>query len=204
MKKVVLLVAAIIVLSTFMTACGTSSKTSSDTQNKKTSEVAKTQEPLKNVQISLSAPEESQPKDMLDKVCKIYMEKNTNIKIQIDTFSGIPQIEYYKTKLASGALPDIFFMNTLDPAFVNAGALMELPKDIVDAAPDTKLAQFKGKYYQVVNNKQIGGVYYNKKIFSDLSIQVPIIIIYILFSFCNDFITPFNVFSSEISIDFSI
>jgi ABC-type glycerol-3-phosphate transport system substrate-binding protein len=173
MKKFILLFALVLLLFTFMTACGTASNPSSDTDNKKTSEVTKKEAPLKNVQITLNAPEESQPKDMLENVSKIYMDKNPNIKIQVETFSGIPQIEYYKTKLASGALPDIFFINTPDPAFVNAGALMELPQDIIDAAPDTKLNQYKGKYYQVVNNKQLDGIFYNKKIFSDLGIQVP-------------------------------
>jgi ABC-type glycerol-3-phosphate transport system substrate-binding protein len=108
------------------------------------------------VSITLSSPEESYPKDLLDVLASLYMQKNPGITIVTETFAGVPQIEYYKAKFATGDLPDVFFMNALDVGFVNAGAYMELPADIIEAAPDTAYNAFKGKFYQVINNQQVG------------------------------------------------
>jgi len=177
MKKSVLLMVVVMLFTIVTTGCGSTStsqekstSTVQATSQSTTEEVLKQAEP---VTLTLSSAEESYPKELLDKVSKIYTAKNPNVTINVDTFSGMEQVAYYKTKLAAGQLPDIFFINTLDPVFINANAIMELPQEVIDLMPDSKLNTYKGKIYQGVNNKQLFGVFYNKKIFADLSIQEP-------------------------------
>jgi len=156
--------------------CGGNSGSKNQTEDKtaeSTTSGGSENKTTESVKITFSAPEESYPKDLLDQLAKVYMDKNPGVTIETESFAGVPQIEYYKAKLATGDLPDVFFMNTLDSAFVDAGAYMELPQDIVDAAPSTEYNAYKGKYYQVMNNQQIAGMFYNKQMFEERGLNEP-------------------------------
>lgn len=114
----------------------------------------------------------------IDEVIKRFENGHPGIHIN---FTGVGSDNYntsLKAKLLSGDGPDLFWMHPGSEfqALVESGYaadISDLPgKDNVQAGA-LNSATSQGKLYGIPNNQNLLGMYYNKKVFGDLGIDVP-------------------------------
>jgi raffinose/stachyose/melibiose transport system substrate-binding protein len=109
-----------------------------------------------------------------------YQKLHPNVTIEIETHPGGTEGDnLVKTRLATGDMPDLFYYNS--------GSLLQAlnPADtLVDLSAEPFIANIQESYLPTVSAKGGvfgvptegtlgGGILYNKKIYSDLGLQVP-------------------------------
>jgi raffinose/stachyose/melibiose transport system substrate-binding protein len=183
MKKIVVILMAVFLISTLMAGCGSKSETTGDTAS---SEVRSGSDAVEQ-----TAQEEAKPagisffhwrnedKAAYDEVLENFQKANPNIKVNMEI---IPTEDYYKTltmRVFGGEAGDIFAIHPGGELFnvVKAGAYMDLSdqKDILDCFDEAGLqpGQVNGKQYALVQTTNALAMYYNKGMFSKYGLQVP-------------------------------
>ncbi len=107
-----------------------------------------------------------------------FMKKYPNINLEFDTPGSTAYETVLKTKLASGDAPDMMSVwpGGLMADYAQAGHLLDITgQEYTNRLTDLVKGEFtfKDKLYGVGWNATAEGLYYNKKIFSDLSIAQP-------------------------------
>src|SRR4029079_5909186 len=109
-----------------------------------------------------------------------YTKLHPNVKIEIETHPGGTEGDtLVKTRLATGDMPDMFYYNSgsLLQALNPADTLVDLKdQPFVANLQESYLptVSAKGGIYGVPTEGTLGGgILYNKKIYSDLGLQVP-------------------------------
>ena len=168
MKRFLTSLLAITCVMTVLSGCGKGADSSSGT--------ATDTSKAKPVKIVFACNETALlTKDFWQTVSDKYMKAHTNVTIQniYQPSSSIPIRDYEKTLLATSQFPDVMVM-TAPGDFVPSGALLEIPdSDVSSYLADLKLGLIGGKRYFIPYKKQLSGVFYNKKMFSDNGIKVP-------------------------------
>ncbi len=119
----------------------------------------------------------------MEKIIANFKEANPNIEIvrEAQTIDDIRPV--LQTTLAAGTGPDIMYYDT-GPGYagilVKAGLLLDLDSAYKDNGWDSRIfswvkegVTFDGKAYGIGNEIDFIGVYYNKKIFSELGVSEP-------------------------------
>ncbi|MFD2117590.1 ABC transporter substrate-binding protein [Paenibacillus yanchengensis] len=115
----------------------------------------------------------SRNKEFFKKIEDKFHEQNPDIKvIGIANNSNLTVTEFLKTSLASGDMPDVMTMMTVDE-FADAGALLEIPDDIANLLADPDFGRKDGKLYTVPYKTDVIGVFYNKDLFEQWGVEVP-------------------------------
>ncbi|MBW7456683.1 extracellular solute-binding protein, partial [Paenibacillus sepulcri] len=119
--------------------------------------------------------------DVTDGVAKIveqFESENPNIKVDVQPVKYDDYYTLLKTKMAGGDIIDVFTLNSgaQTKLFADGGYLEDLTgKDFLSNFDDSvlKAQATDGKNYIMPVNAGPIAVYYNKKIFSDLGIEIP-------------------------------
>lgn len=191
-RKLMCLSIAILMMLSLFAGCGSAkdektASVSTSTDEKKAGETKKTEETKKS--------EETKPQDIklrmwahspqfedsAKAVAKAFMDKNPNIKIELEVKTPDQYFNLLGTAIQAGDAPDIFWANgnkTPDLGnLVKIGGVMDLTGK-VDLSAFDKMAQaicsIDGKIYQTPY-ATIGtrAVYFNKDIFEKNGLQVP-------------------------------
>ncbi|SHJ53635.1 ABC transporter substrate-binding protein [Tepidibacter formicigenes] len=159
-KKLFSVLTCILALMVSLTACGSSSQESADSGNKVNVDV---------FQFKVEA------KDALEKAAGIYMEKNPNVKINIQTVGGGDDYgAALKSKFASGEEPAIFNIGGPQDMIDWKEKLEDLSSEswvneayngVLDAVTED------GKVYGMPFNQEGYGFIYNKEIFKKAGIN---------------------------------
>jgi raffinose/stachyose/melibiose transport system substrate-binding protein len=112
-------------------------------------------------------------KDFWKVVADDYTKVHPEVTIEeIFEPAGVQLFDYEKTLLATGAFPDVMVMATPGD-FVPSGSLLALEDKDLDIINPDYLSSMGGKYYVLPYKVQVGGVFYNKKIFADNGLNEP-------------------------------
>lgn len=107
---------------------------------------------------------------------KAYKEKYPKASIQWDITLGDTYADKLKAELASDTAPDVFFHQGKTAAFGEVGYLADLSGETWASKlnPGAKSAySYKDTVYALPMGIASSGIWYNKKIFADLGIEVP-------------------------------
>jgi len=181
MKKIICVIVLAMFLASLLAGCGKapvadSVKTSADPEAKQeetTTSIAEAdKEPVKLTFLCNETPVLTKDfwKIPGDKYSKMHPEVTIDEIFQPS--SNIQIRDYAKTLLATGQFPDVLVMPT-PGEFVNADALMPFEDSEVDAVKLEFISRINGKIYVVPYKIQVGGVFYNKKIFADNGLTEP-------------------------------
>lgn len=119
---------------------------------------------------------------VMKKIVNAYMDQHPDVRIDLDSLNIDQQKLKLKTQASGKNLPDIFVVNAsaqMKP-FVDEGLLAPLD-DMLDKNTLRQTFQegilnyytFDGKTYALPDGNNIGVMYYNKQIFSDLGLTPP-------------------------------
>lgn len=187
MKKMSLsLISIVFLLTMVLSGCSSNSKKGAEATVKPSAEATATAAPTKvkdanqdPFTIRLGAwfiDDRPFMKEMKANVEKKYKEKYPNATIQWDILLGATYFDKIKAELASATAPDVFFSQNVLGQFAEAGYLTDLSDQPWAATlhPGAKIATaYKGKVYAAAVGLGGTGVWYNKKIFSDLGLTAP-------------------------------
>jgi raffinose/stachyose/melibiose transport system substrate-binding protein len=172
-----------------LTACGSSSTTTSGSQETQkssaTDNASKETDTKKNVTITFQNiyPDQTSPSfKIMKKIVGDYETAHPNIKIELDSLNADQQKIKLKTQAASNEVPDITIVNPsaqMKP-FVDGGVLAPL-NDVVDknGLKDTfqkgilDYYSFNNNVYALPDGNNIAMIYYNKELFEQAGVQVP-------------------------------
>ncbi len=182
MKKVISLFLVFSLCTTMLIGCGTKKDAVSTTEAAKTTEVAATTtEKADEVQPLVTKPTEitfayagGDPliKELTSARVQKFNAENENVTvIEMPSGSGA-YLDFLKTQDAIGEFPDMLDSRDTN-VWVDADKLAELPESVVALVADAPL--FNGKNYvaPISNALPSIGIYYNKKIFTELGIEEP-------------------------------
>ncbi len=137
-----------------------------------------------NVTLTLWDPfTEPESAKIVDTIIKNLEQENPNIKIKRNTMRNEDLRNTIKPALTSGKGPDLFMYDS-GPGYLGVLAKSGLALDLTPYADmygwNNKFPKwinervtFDGKMYGIGNEIELIGVYYNKKIFKDLGVEVP-------------------------------
>jgi ABC-type sugar transport system, periplasmic component len=179
-KVVSLLVCAILVITMFA-ACGSSNSPAATTAgDQTTTQAVTTQKAETSVQPASIGffHWKGEEKDTWDKIIKMFQDQNPGITVNMEI---LPEDQYYtklQAEVMSGEGLDVFEVNpgSRFQTFLKADAYMDLTGQpfLADLNPlFLGAGQVDGKQYIVPISKSFIGLFYNKKILSDLGLQVP-------------------------------
>ncbi|RAP76958.1 ABC transporter substrate-binding protein [Paenibacillus montanisoli] len=115
-------------------------------------------------------------KEFVANVEKKYKELYPNATIQWDILLDAKYFDKLKAELASNTAPDVFFQQGLTSTFAEGNYLVDL-SDQEWASKlhpgSVKFSKYDGNVYSAPMGVGTSGVWYNKKIFSDLGLEAP-------------------------------
>jgi raffinose/stachyose/melibiose transport system substrate-binding protein len=120
---------------------------------------------------------------ILETIIEDYQEKNPNIQVKRNTMKNEDLRNTIKPALTSNEGPDLFFYDA-GPGYLGVLANAGLALDLTSFADQygwgerfpewvNERVTFNGKMYGIGNEVEMIGVYYNKKMFEDLGVEVP-------------------------------
>ncbi|OPH60286.1 ABC transporter substrate-binding protein [Paenibacillus ferrarius] len=178
MNKRLSLTLTLLLLTTILEACGSSGTTTSDPAP--SAGAASTKAPAKAAEpVTITFMHfKSDVTDGIQKIVDQFEKQNPTIKVEVQPVKYDDYYTLLKTKMASGDVIDIFTLNagSQTKLFADGGYLMDIsdqpfmknfePNVIKEQATDGK------NYLMPVNSSPIA-VFYNKKIFKDLNLEIP-------------------------------
>ncbi|MCD9026413.1 ABC transporter substrate-binding protein [Cohnella silvisoli] len=192
MKRTLSLTAVLLVFAVMLAACGGSgssgngetqsasaesgTSTNAGSTGEKNEETAASGEPFVIRLGSWFIDDRQHMTDFKANVEKAFKEKYPNGTIQWDILLSATYMDKLKAELASETAPDVFFHQNTLGQYAEAGYLMDLSGEpwAGKLRPGSKIAtHYKGKVYGASMALNAVGVWYNKKIFSDLGLSVP-------------------------------
>ena len=183
-KIVACLLTAIMLTGMLLTGCGTNSDKTDGTQATQTTQsnepTAAAQAQKEDVKLIFwDNCGDSQDADSNIAIIKNFNDANTGIVIERQTMDTDSLRNTIKPAMLSGSGPDIF---SYEPSEAYLGVLADAGLAL-DITPYVKKDQFlpvafskstyNDKIYGICNQLEVLAIYYNKKIFKDLSLEVP-------------------------------
>lgn len=191
MKKVLVLLLAVFMAFSVLTACGNNEEETQteekSTQEKVTTEDAtqekKEEEDLEEIELSFWIWDDAQApftQEMID----YFTEQHPNITIELTSIAGVTD---YNTKIqaviGSNAAPSVFWLNfNLGREYIPAGVVQDLT-DYIEAddsfdinalnAGITEAYTFDGRIYAIAKDTDSYAVYYNKGLFDSAGAEYP-------------------------------
>lgn len=187
-KSSLLLLSVMLLLSTFLAACGNNTKTPAAEGEKPAPEPTKQEETAKEVSLRVFSTfgGTDAAREAFKAVLDDFTAKNPNVKIENDTMSA--DDDGFRTKvntdMNSGNEPDLlfYFIGADAEGFVNAGKVVPL-NEVLDANADWKngiipaaleqARQKDGNIYAIPLTGYYEGLFYNKKIFEENGLEAP-------------------------------
>jgi len=187
MKKRVNVLSMLIglLLSTFLAACSSSisAPNSSPTENENSNQ---SNDKPSDEPITLTIWDPFTTPDsgiIIDTLIENYQKENPDIKINRNTMKNEDLRNTIKPALNSNKGPDIFMYDS-GPGYLGVLARAGLAMDLTQYAEQfgwnqrfpewvNELVTFDGKQYGIGNEIELIGVYYNKKIFEELGVEIP-------------------------------
>ncbi|ANY66235.1 ABC transporter substrate-binding protein [Paenibacillus sp. BIHB 4019] len=135
----------------------------------------------KKVTLSLLVDNTQDSVNLANAYVDAFQKKYPNITVEMETRPGGGEGDnIVKTRLATGDMTDVFFYNSgsLMQALSPEKNMLDLTNEafqsgVVDSFKST--VSFNGKVYAVPTSSTIaGGWFYNKKIYADLGLKVPV------------------------------
>jgi raffinose/stachyose/melibiose transport system substrate-binding protein len=180
--KTNILITVTLILSLILTACSpTINSPNSTANNNNSSDEKKSDGPITlTIWDSYTTPESAV---IIETLIEQYQSANPNVKIERNTMKNEDLRNTIKPALTSGKGPDIFMYDS-GPGYLGVLAKSGLALDLTSYAEQygwdegfpewiNELVTFDGKRYGVGNEIELIGVYYNKKIFNELGVDVP-------------------------------
>ncbi|MDB5052742.1 MAG: extracellular solute-binding protein family 1 [Bacilli bacterium] len=182
MKKRISLAICTILLMSLLAACGSSKAPTESTAPVATSDgkAAATVAPADDKPVTISFMHfKSDATDGIQKIVDQFHKENPNITVEVQPVKFDDYQTLLKTKMASGDVIDVFTVNSGSQTklLVDGGYLEDLTgqaflKEHFDASVLADQAT-EGKNYIMPLNSGPIAVFYNKKIFKDLGIEIP-------------------------------
>jgi ABC-type glycerol-3-phosphate transport system substrate-binding protein len=94
-------------------------------------------------------------------------------KMELIDLGNVSGAEYYKTRIATGDMPDIAMTWTMPRMLVDAGQLLPLEKEFYDKFGIVPPEPYKGCYYTSQAGMQVQAIAVNKKMWADAGITEP-------------------------------
>ncbi|WP_219837486.1 ABC transporter substrate-binding protein [Paenibacillus sp. R14(2021)] len=186
MKKRMALVLCTLMFALSITACGTSDNNANTgnaaggTNDGKTTNEPAPAEPAKDEEpVTISFMHfKSDVTDGVQKIVDQFESENPTIKVDVQPVKYDDYYTVLKTKMAGGDVVDVFTLNSgaQTKLFVDGGYVEDLSgKDFLSNFDESVLKSqaTDGKNYIMPLNAGPIAVFYNKKIFTDLGLQVP-------------------------------
>ncbi|QGQ99864.1 extracellular solute-binding protein [Paenibacillus psychroresistens] len=188
MKKRLSLALCTILLMSLIAACG-NNKDATESAAPAASDAAATVAPAEATAAPTAAPEKpvtisfmhfkSDATDAIQKIVDQFQKENPTITVEVTPVKFDDYYTLLKTKIASGDVIDVFSINygSQTKLLVDGGYLEDLTsqpflKEHFDEAVLSNQATDGKNYIMPLNSGPIA-VFYNKKIFSDLGIEIP-------------------------------
>lgn len=170
-KKVIKLLALMMLGILVVTGCGKSGSTEESSSDESSGE--------KTV-INFYYWDEGQQEGM-DALIELFEESQDEIVVESTI---VPFSEYFtklQTSLPTGTGPDVFWMNMYAPDYIDAGLLLDLTDALESAGVDmskypeavTEMYESDGLIYGVPKDYDGMALYYNKAIFDELGVEYP-------------------------------
>ncbi|MFJ4286912.1 ABC transporter substrate-binding protein [Paenarthrobacter nicotinovorans] len=132
------------------------------------------------VEISWLTPNDEVTVKLSKAMVEAFQKQNPNITVNLETQPGGTEGDnLLKTKLATGEVSDVFYYNSgsLFQALNPDATMVNLSDEawVKDLTDDYKrvVSTDKGLYGAPITTSRVGGMVYNKKVFSDLGLKVP-------------------------------
>jgi raffinose/stachyose/melibiose transport system substrate-binding protein len=167
-----------VVVASSLAACGSGNTNNNGGTN--TTPQNSTDAPAKKVTISLLVDNVQDTVNMANAYVEAFQNKYPNITVELETRPGGTEGDnIVKTRLATGDMADVFFYNSgsLMQALTPEKNMLDLTNesfqaDIMDSFQST--VSYNGKVFGVpVGSTNAGGWFYNKKVYADLGLKVP-------------------------------
>jgi len=180
LKKLMSLSLSILLMSSMLAACG-----GGGSNNKPASEGNKTQTSEGSTETASGKPVtikfmhfKSDFTDQIGKIVEQFESKNPNIKVEVQPVKYDDYYTMLKTKLAGGDVIDVFTLNAgfNTQLFADGGYLMDITGQPFLSNFEESVVKGQatdGKNFVMPLNANPIAVFYNKKIFSELSLEVP-------------------------------
>ncbi len=177
MKKVLSLLLSIVLVLTLFAGCGKSTSGDGTEPAEKDDETEKIEEVKEEKPVKIIFATNETPiltTDFWAVVSERFTDANPDVIVEniAQPSANIMMRDYLKTLLAAGQFPDVMVMASPGD-FVPAGALLPIPDEDMPYIADTTKGKFNGKSYVVPYKKQVGGFFYNKKIFAENNLAEP-------------------------------
>ncbi len=127
------------------------------------------------VKLTFLANEQPQlPRELWQEIADKYMAANENVEIEMiyQPSANVTVRDHAKTLLATDQFPDVMVMASPGD-FVPSGALLPFDDADLDIIQEQYISKIGGKTYVVPYKIQVGGAFYNKKIFEENGLNVP-------------------------------
>lgn len=172
MKRVALLLAIVMMVSTVLAACGSNNDKNSGS-NTGTNTGSNTGNETVTLQF-LSLKQEQASQDAFNQIIAKFNEQNPNIKIELQSMSADQLKTTLRARVASNEMPDLVtWMKEIEPQYLvdlkDEPFLDNLNSDSVDAA---NAIYSDAVYAMPIDNGYIG-FYYNKTVLSENGIEMP-------------------------------
>lgn len=180
MKKLLSLIACLLMVALLLTACATGNGKSSDTQG-----TDKIKEPEQSTQKQVEEPvtikycnfnSSGGNEETLQKMVEAFQKDYPNIKVEVETIGYNDYFTQMQTRVAGGTAPDCYELNIENfAAYANKGLLAEITDADVDTLNETALNAFKvnGKQYGLPASFSNVILIYNKDLFDRAEIAYP-------------------------------
>jgi len=179
LKKIMSLSLSILLMSSMLAACGGggSNKPASEGNKTQTSEGSTEANSDKPVTIKFMHFK-SDFTDQIGKIVEQFESKNPNIKVEVQPVKYDDYYTMLKTKLAGGDVIDVFTLNAgfNTQLFADGGYLMDITGQPFLSNFEESVVKGQatdGKNFVMPLNANPIAVFYNKKIFSELNLEVP-------------------------------
>lgn len=176
MKRIIALLAAALLLISLFAGCGTDNSqkaAADDKQQTAKQEEPKKEEPKKEEVKVKFFTGKAETVDWMNDLIKKFNADNPGIVVEQEYQKDASNV--IKVKFASGDVPDI--LTVYDQGYVDQGKYLDLSGEnawwsriepsIREMCTDVK----SGKQFRVATNMTMAGLYYNKKIFSELGLK---------------------------------
>lgn len=102
-----------------------------------------------------------------------FESKNPGWKLELIDLGNSDGAEYYKSRIATGDLPDVVQLWGLTKFLADSGNLQPLPDSYYDKFGAELPRAYKGMRYATMGGLQLSGIAVNKKMWSDVGITEP-------------------------------
>ena len=102
-----------------------------------------------------------------------FEAKNPDWVMELIDLGNAEGAEYYKSRIATGSLPEVIMTWEMSNFLADGGHLVPLPDSYYEKFGIPKPAPYKGKWYNSQGGLQIQGIVINKAMWNDIGVTEP-------------------------------